>query len=295
MEIKGARRWINLPGFSLQPSELLKPVFVVLTAWAFSEHDRNRDMPALWLAIGMLPLVVVPLISQPDLGQTILISAVWGGLFFLAGVHIFWVLGLMGGGALGLFAAYRFLPHVTSRINRFLNKEGGDTFQTDMAQESMLSGGWFGRGPGEGVIKRSLPDSHTDFIFSVIGEEFGAIACLVVVALFAFLVGRALVVARRNPDRFSQMAGAGLAMLLGFQALINMAVNLNLIPPKGMTLPFLSYGGSSLLSVSLSAGMLLALTRKRPKTALDQRGGDFVPLYPRAGDTPPATTGRLHG
>ncbi|MCA0399513.1 MAG: putative lipid II flippase FtsW [Proteobacteria bacterium] len=279
-EIKGARRWINLPGFGLQPSEILKPAFVVIAAWAFSERQVRRDVPSITIAVLLLPLVVVPLIRQPDLGQTILVSAVWGGLFFLAGLHILWVVGLAGIGVVGLFAAYRFLPHVTDRIDRFLNKGNGDTFQTDMALESLMSGGWFGRGPGEGTVKRSLPDSYTDFLFSVIGEEFGALVCLAVVAMFGFIIVRGLISSRRNTDPFSRMAGAGLVMLFGLQSFINMAVNLNLIPPKGMTLPFLSYGGSSMLSVAITAGFLLAVTRRRPKAALMERMD--IPLRYRA-------------
>lgn len=267
-EVKGARRWINLAGFSLQPSEMLKPAFVVIVAWAFSQRAIRRDVPSTTLAFVLLPLVVVPLIRQPDLGQTILFASVWAGLFFLAGLHILWVCGLMVLGVGGLYLAYKFLPHVTDRIDRFLNKGNGDSFQTDMALDSFLSGGWFGRGPGEGVVKRSLPDSHTDFIFSVIGEEFGAITCIGLVILFAFIVIRGMMAARANSDPFCRMAGAGLVMLFGLQSFINMAVNLNLIPPKGMTLPFLSYGGSSLISVALTAGLLLSVTRKRPKAAI---------------------------
>lgn len=287
-EVKGARRWINLPGFSLQPSEILKPAFVVLAAWAFSERQVRSDVPSTLIAMLILPLVVVPLIRQPDLGQTILVGAVWAGMFFLAGLHIFWVIGLAGLGATGLVAAYRFLPHVTDRIDRFLNKGNGDTFQTDMALESFISGSWLGRGPGEGTVKRSLPDSHTDFMFSVIGEEFGALTCLAVVAVFGFIVVRGMVSARSNADPFCRLAGAGLTMLFGLQAFINMAVNLNLIPPKGMTLPFLSYGGSSLLSVAITTGFLLALTRKRPKAAIHERmtpaGGALAPI-PMTGAT----------
>lgn len=286
-EIKGARRWINLPGFSLQPSEILKPAFVVMAAWAFSERQNRKDMPSLVLAFLLLPVVVVPLIRQPDLGQTILVGAVWAGLFFLAGLHIFWVIGVAGLGVVGLFAAYRFLPHVTDRIDRFLNKGNGDTFQTDMALESFLSGGWLGRGPGEGTVKRSLPDSHTDFLFSVIGEEFGAVICLMVVVVFGFIVVRGMIAARRNSDPFCRMAGAGLVMLFGLQSFINMAVNLNLIPPKGMTLPFLSYGGSSLLSVGITTGLLLAVTRRRPKSTLTERMPE-MPSY----SAPHPTEGR---
>ncbi len=291
-EVKGARRWINLLGFSLQPSEIVKPAFAVVAAWAFSERQSRREMPSLIIAILLLPLVVAPLIRQPDLGQTILITAVWCALFFLAGLHFLWVLGLAGLGGFALLAAYRFLPHVTDRIDRFLNKGGtSDTFQTDMALESMLSGGWFGRGPGEGILKRLLPDGHTDFIFSVIGEEFGAITCVLVALLYAFIVIRALLSARGSNDPFSRMAAAGLVVLFGLQCFINMAVNLNLIPPKGMTLPFLSYGGSSMLSVAITTGFLLALTRRRPKAALYERLGSTA--EERAAPSSHDTSGNL--
>ncbi|MCU0819285.1 MAG: putative lipid II flippase FtsW [Beijerinckiaceae bacterium] len=272
-EIKGAKRWIFVGGFNLQPSEIVKPAFVVMSAWAFSQAMERKDLALLPLVIafGLLAAVTVPLIRQPDLGQTILVSAVWSAMFFLTGLHILWVLGLMGLGALGLFLAYRFLDHATDRINRFLNKGDADTFNTDQALESFFQGGWLGRGPGEGTVKRSLPESHTDFLFAVIGEEYGAIVCLMVVALFAFIVIRGLILARENTDPFSRIAAAGLVMLFGLQSFINMAVNLNLIPPKGMTLPFLSYGGSSLISVGLAAGMLLAVTRRRPKSSLIER------------------------
>lgn len=273
-EVKGARRWINVPLLgSLQPSEIMKPAFVVLAAWAFAEAGSRKDLKLLpmSLAFALLVLVVVPLIRQPDLGQTILLGAVWCGLFFLAGLHILWVVGLVGLGASGIWFAYQFLPHVTDRINRFLSKGDGDTFNTDMALESFFSGGWFGRGPGEGTVKRSLPESHTDFIYAVIGEEFGAIVCLLLACLFAFVVVRGMLSARANADPFCRMAGAGLVMLLGLQSFINMAVSLNLIPPKGMTLPFISYGGSSLFSVAMSAGLLLAVTRMRPKAQITER------------------------
>jgi cell division protein FtsW len=167
-EVKGARRWVSILGINLQPSEFLKPAFVILIGWAFSQHSMRRDMPGIAIGILMLPLVVIPLIRQPDLGQTILISSVWSGMFFLAGLHILWVGGLLVLGLIGIYLAYQFLPHVTERINLFLNKGDGDTFQADRAMESFRSGGWFGRGPGEGIVKRLLPDSHTDFIFAVI-------------------------------------------------------------------------------------------------------------------------------
>ncbi len=268
-EIKGARRWLSLAGITVQPSEFIKPAFVIMAAWAFAEGTRRKDMPATILAILMLPALIVPLALQPDVGQTMLISGVWCGLFFIAGLHWFWVAGLGGLGAAGVLAAYKFAPHVRTRVDKFLaGSEGGGqgSFQVDTAIDSITGGGWFGKGPGEGTIKRILPDSHTDFIFAVTAEEFGIIVCMALACIFAFAVLRALMVARSNDDAFCRLAGAGLAMLFGFQACINMAVNLNLMPPKGMTLPFVSYGGSSMISLALGMGFLIALTRKRPRS-----------------------------
>ena len=265
-EVKGARRWI----FGVQPSEFVKPAFAVLAGWAFSEGARRRDVPANMLAILILPATVVPLIMQPDFGQTMLISLVWGALFFMAGLHWFWVAGIGGAGALSVVAAYKFVPHVRARILKFLEPQsaGGvtDTFQVDTARDSFIAGGWFGKGPGEGNLKRILPDSHTDFIFAVTGEEFGVIVCILLVTLFAFIVVRGLSDAAKNEDPFCRFAAAGLTMLFGIQSCINLAVNLHLMPAKGMTLPFVSYGGSSLISLALGMGFLIAVTRKRPRT-----------------------------
>jgi cell division protein FtsW len=285
-EIKGAHRWISVAGIGLQPSEFVKPAFVVLAAWAFAEGARKRDMPGAFLALLLLPATIVPLILQPDFGQTMLITVVWCGLFFVAGLHWFWVVGLGGAGAVGIVAAYRFLPHVRDRIERFLHKvtgDGGgkadgaksviDNFQTETAMEAFVRGGWFGSGPGEGIAKRRLPDAHTDFIFAVTGEEFGIIVCLALLALFALIVLRGLFLAQRNEDTFCRLASTGLVMMFGLQAAINMAVNVQLVPAKGMTLPFISYGGSSLISLALGMGFLMALTRRRPRAEMAERLG----------------------
>jgi cell division protein FtsW len=269
VEVKGARRWI----FGIQPSEFVKPAFVVLAAWAFSEGAKRRDVPANLLAIVLLPATIVPLILQPDFGQTMLISLVWASLFFMAGLHWFWVAGIGGIGVGGAVAAYKFVPHVRARILKFIEPSAsasvGDRFQVDTAFDSFISGGWFGRGPGEGVVKRILPDSHTDFIFAVTAEEFGIVACIGLVLLFGFIVLRAFLYAARNADPFCRFATAGLALLFGAQSAINMAVNLQLMPAKGMTLPFISYGGSSLISLGLGMGFLIAVTRRRPPSAID--------------------------
>jgi len=266
VEVKGAKRWLTLgPLGSIQPSEFLKPAFVVLAAWAFSEGHRRPDLPGTIIAFLLLPITIVPLVLQPDFGQTILVTLVWAGLFFVAGLHWFWVMGLGGIGAVGLFIAYELVPHVRARIERFMDKGSGDTFQVDTALESFAQGGWFGKGPGEGTVKRILPDAHTDFIFAVTAEEFGIVVCMVLVLLFAVIVLRALFVAQRAEDPFVRLGVTGLALLFGIQAAINMMVNLHMMPAKGMTLPFISYGGSSLISLALGTGFLLALTRKRPR------------------------------
>ena len=267
-EVKGARRWIVLLGINIQPSEFLKPAFVVLISWLFAESARGSAVPATAFSLGLLFGVVGVLVLQPDFGQTMLIALVWGALFFTAGMRLIWVAGLGGAALIGLAGAYATIPHVARRIQRFLDPASGDTFQVDTAVESFLRGGWFGRGPGEGTVKRILPDSHADFVFAVAAEEFGIVLCLVLVALFAFIVLRALAKAMRNEDPFARFAIAGLAILFGAQSAINMAVNLAMMPAKGMTLPFISYGGSSMISLAYGMGMLLAFARERPRAAI---------------------------
>src|SRR4051795_10383209 len=231
-EVKGARRWIVLLGVNIQPSEFLKPAFVVLIAWLFGESARRPEMPANTVALGLFFLVVGLLVLQPDFGQTMLIAMVWSALFFMAGMRWVWVGGLAGTAVAGLAGAYFTVPHVAQRIKRFLDKSSGDTFQVDTALESFTRGGWFGRGPGEGTVKRILPDSHADFVFAVAAEEFGIILCLVLAGLFALIVLRALNHAYRSEDAFTRFAVAGLGMLFGMQSAINMAVNLHLMPAK---------------------------------------------------------------
>jgi cell division protein FtsW len=267
-EIKGARRWLVILGMNIQPSEFLKPAFVVLIAWLFGESAKRPEMPANTLALLLLIVVVALLVIQPDFGQTMLIALVWCALFYMAGMRFIWVLGLGAFASAGLMVAFFTVPHVAQRINRFIDPASGDTFNIDIATESFIRGGWFGRGPGEGTIKRILPEGHTDFVFAVAAEEFGIVLCLILVALFAFIVIRSLTKAMRTEDPFVRFAAAGLSILFGVQSAINMAVNLHLIPAKGMTLPFISYGGSSLISLAYGMGMLIALTRERPRAQL---------------------------
>jgi cell division protein FtsW len=267
-EIKGARRWLVLFGVSIQPSEFLKPAFVIIVAWLFGESSKRPDMPANTFSLMLLLTVVALLVLQPDFGQTMLIALVWSALFFMAGMRVVWVFGIAGLAGAGLLSAYYTVPHVARRIQRFLDPASGDTFNIDIATESFMCGGWFGKGPGEGTVKRLLPESHTDFVFAVAAEEFGIALCLVIVALFAFIVIRMLLRAMRNDDAFTRFSAAGLTILFATQSAINMAVNLHLIPAKGMTLPFISYGGSSMISLGYAMGMLLALTREQPRAAM---------------------------
>ena len=263
-EIKGSRRWLFLGGISIQPSEFLKPAFIVITAWLFAEGSRRPDVPGKLLAIILLIITVALLVAEPDLGQTILFVAVWGAIFFLAGVNPILVMGLGALAVGGLFMAYFVFPHVAARINRFVDPESGDRFQVNTALEAFDRGGWSGTGPGEGVMKRILPDSHTDFVFAVVGEEFGILLCLMIVALFSVLVMRGMWQAFGRKSAFERMAIAGLATQIGLQAFINIGVNLNLLPTKGMTLPFISYGGSGSLAAAVTVGFMLALSRRSP-------------------------------
>ncbi|HEY4748501.1 MAG TPA: putative lipid II flippase FtsW [Steroidobacteraceae bacterium] len=270
-EVKGARRWIVLFGLNIQPSEFLKPAFVILIAWLFAESAKKPEVPANSFALLLLFGSVIALVRQPDFGQTMLIALVWGALFFMAGMRLIWVIGLGGAAAVGLAGAYYTVPYVMRRIKRFIDPASGDTFQIDTAIDAFRKGGWFGSGPGEGTVKRYLPDSHADFVFAVAAEEFGIVLCLILVSLFCFIVVRALTRAMRTDDPFARFGAAGLAILFGAQSAINMAVNLSLIPAKGMTLPFISYGGSSMISLAYGMGMLLALTRERPRAELIAR------------------------
>lgn len=263
-EIKGASRWLHFAGFSLQPSEFVKPAFVIVCAWLFSETQSRHDVPSLPLVIGFYVAFVMLLVLQPDFGQAFLVTLVWGILFYLAGMPLIWVGVLAIGLLMGGMVAYLTVPHVAGRIDRFINPSAGDTYQTDRSIEAFRNGGWFGTGPGEGTVKQALPDSHADFVFAVVAEEFGLVSCIVLVGLFAFIVLRGMLRVRGEADIFIRLGTIGLVALFGMQAIINMAVNIGLLPAKGMTLPFISYGGSSLISMALTLGFALGLTRRRP-------------------------------
>jgi cell division protein FtsW len=263
VEIKGARRWLNLGGISFQASEFIKPSFALVTAWLLSERAMAPTFPGHLIAFFLCGVILILLLLQPDLGMAFVVASVWLAQFFLAGLALKWIFCIGGVSVVGLIAAYYFFPHVSSRIDRFLDPSTGDSYQVSRSLEAFMNGGLTGRGPGEGVIKKVLPDAHADFIFAVIGEEFGCILCMIIVLLFAILILRSFICVIGENQLFIILAVAGLGVQFGLQSFINMASSLRLIPTKGMTLPFVSYGGSSLLALSFGMGAILALTRRR--------------------------------
>ena len=263
VEINGSRRWLSLGGLSIQVTEFAKPTFAVVTAWLLAEKLRDRKFPGHLLTVISFAALISLTISQPDLGQTAVIGAVWMSQLFLAGLPMALVVGLIVLGLVGLAGSYMTLTHVASRINRFIDPATGDTYQIDRSLMAFSNGGLFGQGPGEGTVKNSLPDAHADFVFAVAGEELGLIITLIIVVLFAFIVLRGLLRTMGENNLFVLLAVSGLLVQFGLQTLINMASSLQLIPTKGMTLPFISYGGSSLLAIGMGIGMVLALTRRR--------------------------------
>lgn len=262
-EIKGATRWVTIGGVTIQPSEFAKPAFAVVAAWMFSARRLGEDIPGYAISCGLYILILSLFLLQPDVGQAVILTAIWFTQFFLAGLPLLLVVGLGLLGILGFIAAYNIFPHVESRVDRFLDPASGDSYQVNRAMEAFMNGGVMGRGPGEGSVKDVLPDGHADFILAVAGEEFGLIVCLIIVGIYAFVVLRGFTRVLNNNNLFIVLAATGLLVQFGLQALVNMASTLSLIPTKGMTLPFISYGGSSLIALALGIGMVLALTRTR--------------------------------
>ena len=262
-EKNGAQRWIGMGAIGLEPSEFLKPFFVVTLAWLLSLRAHDKTLPVIPVSGVLVAIIAFFLMKQPDFGQTIIFCSVWMAMLMLTGLSYRIVGILAGGGVVGVIAAYLFYPVATLRINNFLFAQG-DTYQVDTAHATLVAGGFFGTGPGGGEAKFHLPEAHTDYIFSVIGEEFGLFACIAIACLFLAIVVRVFLKLLDEEDPFIVLAAAGLTMQFAVQALINMAVNVNLAPSKGMTLPFISYGGSSMLALSMGFGLLLAFTRRNP-------------------------------
>lgn len=293
-EIKGARRWISLGSFSLQASEFVKPALAVVAAWLLASARQRPGFPGGWLSAALAAAVLALLVWQPDFGMAATVAAIWGGQLFLAGLPLLLVGAAAAAAIAGLGAGYALMPHVRDRIDRFLDPESGDSYQVDTAMRAFEAGGLLGRGPGDGVVKNHLPDAHSDFIFAVAGEEFGLLACLLLVAAFAFVALRGMARAGRGGDLFAMLAVAGLAIQFAMQAAVNMGVSLQLVPATGMTLPLVSYGGSALMGMAVTMGMVLALTRRRPGHARAPRHGSIrhgsVPhgsiMPPGAGSAP---------
>jgi cell division protein FtsW len=262
-EVNGATRWIDIGIGQLQPSEFLKPFFVVALAWLLSLREADKSLPIFPMSALVTGAVAFLLMKQPDFGSTIIFGAVWIAMLALAGVSLRVLGGLAVAGLVGIVLAYFFYDVATTRIDAFLFGEG-DRFQVENAMRTITAGGLFGMGPGAGTRKFGLPEPHTDYIFSVIGEEFGLIACLAIALLYLTIVARVLIKLLDEENTFAILAAAGLAIEFGLQALINMAVNVQIAPSKGMTLPFISSGGSSMLALSIGMGLLLAFTRRNP-------------------------------
>lgn len=271
-ETKGAKRWIQIGSFALQPSEFMKPFFIIVTAWMLAESKIRQGFKGVKISMILYGILAGLLLLQPDVGMFVVVSSVWAGQLFLSGVSMVYIAALVGMGVCALLGAYMIFPHVSHRVNKFLGIDGDANYQVKKSLEAFNSGGITGRGPGEGVVKQHLPDSHTDFIFSVVGEELGAIMCIIVVALYAFVVFRGLKKMLGEKDLFLVYAVSGLLMQFGVQAMINMGVALNLLPTKGMTLPFISYGGSSMIAIAIAMGMMLALTRRRFGNVIKRSG-----------------------
>lgn len=272
VEIKGAQRWIQLPGFSLQPSEFVKVSFAVVAAWFMARQKENPAFRGNRIAAGVFLCVICLLLLQPDLGMSVVVSFIYGVQIFLAGFPLWIILALGFAGIAGIVGAYFTFDHVHSRIERFLDPAAGDNYQVEKAMEAFQSGGLFGTGPGQGVVKLALPDGHADFIFAVAGEEMGFVFALLLAAIFLFILLRGFSRLADSSDMFIVLAAGGLLAMFGLQALIHMGSSVHLLPAKGMTLPFVSYGGSSLLATAYGMGMILALTRRQRRVAISKSG-----------------------
>lgn len=271
-EIKGAQRWVNIAGFSLQPSEFVKPAFIIIAAWFMAKHKEKKEFPGYFITAGLYALLVTLLLLQPDFGMTLIITAVLSIQIFLVGLPFRLLAGFGAFSATGLVFIYFTFDHVKSRVDRFLNPESGDNFQVEKSLEAFQNAGLLGKGPGHGSVKFSLPDAHADFIFSVAGEELGLIFIALLMGLFLFVILRGLTRLRKCEDVFVILSAGGLLSMFGLQSLVHMGSALNLLPAKGMTLPFISYGGSSLLSMGFSLGCVLALTRFQKRTGISKAG-----------------------
>ncbi len=283
-EEKGARRWISIMGFSLQPSEFIKPAFIIVAAWLISLQEKSRRkvvaiksenkkgviFNGYYVAVGLYLFFLTLLILQPDLGMSVVLTSVFAVQIFLAGSRFRYMAALLAAGSIGLSAAYFSLHHVRSRVDRFFDPSSGDNYQVEHSLAAIKKGGIIGAGIGQGVEKNSLPDAHADFTFSVLVEEGGLLFSFILMGLFLYILLRGFKRLQNNHDVFSVLAAGGLLSMFGIQSLVHMGSSLNILPAKGMTLPFISYGGSSLLSMGIAMGAVLALTRQRSKSSISR-------------------------
>lgn len=277
-EIKGAQRWIQMGPLSIQPSELMKPVFVVVAAWLIARQKEKSEFPGIYFASGLYGLIVVLLLLQPDMGMTFVVTASFFAVIFLAGLPFRWIILLLIVAMGAAVLAYFSFPHVQSRFDRFINPAAGDTYQIDHALRAFRHGGLLGTGAGQGTVKMTIPDAHADFIFAVAGEELGMIVTVLLVGLYGYVIVRGYNRIMDTDNIFIILASGGILTLFGLQALINMGSSIHLLPTKGMTLPFISYGGSSLLSSGIAMGMLLALTRRKGRSGIARGGLSIRPI-----------------
>lgn len=278
VEIKGAQRWIHFPGLSLQPSEFAKPAFIVVAAWFISLQKDNPNLKNTKIVAGLYGVLTSLLVLQPDMGMTVIVTASFVAIIFLAGLPfrlIFLMLFFVMGASV---VAYLSLSHVQSRVDRFLDPSSGDTYQIQQSLDAFRNGGLLGTGPGQGTVKLNIPDAHADFIFAVAGEELGLFFIIILVGLYGFVLMRGFNRIMDSDNMFVVLAVGGLLTMFGLQALVHMGSALHLLPTKGMTLPFISYGGSSLLSMSVAMGMVLALTRRQTRSGIAQGGLSIRPV-----------------
>jgi cell division protein FtsW len=271
VEVKGAQRWMSFFGFSLQPSEFAKVSFAVIVAWFMARQADGMSVTGHKIAAGLYILLLCLLLLQPDFGMSFVVTCVYGVQIFLAGFPFSWMLLFVFGAAIFVVGSYFSFDHVQSRIDRFLDPTAGDNYQVEKSIEAFRNGGLFGTGPGQGTVKLSLPDAHSDFIFAVAGEELGLVFVIILIGVFAFVLLRGLNRAMDSNDMFVILASGGLLTIFAMQALVHMGSSLSLLPAKGMTLPFVSYGGSSMVAMAYAMGMVLSLTRHRKRESVSKK------------------------
>jgi cell division protein FtsW len=278
MEIKGAQRWIHLPGFSLQPSEFAKPAFIIVVSYVLASRKEMQGFSTAKISAALYGTLIMLLALQPDMGMAFVVTACFVAVIFLAGLPLRIVFLLLSFTAGALTLAYFTFSHFKSRIDRFLDPESGDTYQIEKSMEAFGNGGFWGAGPAQGTVKLHIPDAHADFIFSVVGEEFGLFFTAIIIALYGYIIFRGFNRLMDSENMFVILASGGLLTMFGLQTLIHMGSALNLLPTKGMTLPFISYGGSSLLSMSMAMGIVLALTRRQGRSGIAHSGWSARPI-----------------